>query len=99
MVRLQSDHDLFYRQSNKLLLLVRSLHPLPAEHQKLVAEVVMIRLFMLLETVVESICCKLRCNVSGRHRSIINSSTAKRRQSVGFDGDLSEVEAEEGSVE
>ena len=48
----------------KLLSLVRSLHPLQAEHQKLVAEVVMIRLFMLLETVVESICCKLCCGAT-----------------------------------
>jgi hypothetical protein len=64
MVRLQSDYDQFYRQSNKLLSLVGSLHSLPAEHQKLVAEIVMIRLFMLLEIVVESICCKLCCGAN-----------------------------------
>jgi hypothetical protein len=64
MVRLQSDYDSFYRQSNKLFSLAGSLQPLPAGHQKLVAEVVMIRLFMLFEGAVESICCKLCCGAT-----------------------------------
>jgi hypothetical protein len=64
MVRLQSDYDLFFHQSNKLLSLSASLHPLAMGHQKLVAEVVMIRLFMLFEGAAESICCKLCCGAN-----------------------------------
>jgi hypothetical protein len=64
MVRLQTDYDLFSRQSNRLLSLVRSLHLLPAEHQKLVAEIAMMRLFVLFEIAVESICCKLCCGAN-----------------------------------
>lgn len=59
MPTLRRDHDLFSLQSNKPLSLSRSFGLLPAQHQKLVAEIVLLRLFGLLENSLESICAKL----------------------------------------
>ena len=78
MPTLRRDHDLFSLQSNKLLSLSRSLGLLPAQHQKLVAEIVLLRLFGLLENSLESICAKL-CSGASYVDGTVPSVRAQQR--------------------
>jgi hypothetical protein len=101
MARLQTDYDLFSRQSNRLLLLVTSLHPLPTEHQKLVVEIAMIRLFTLFEMAVESICCKLCCGADYLDGSVPAVIVRQRSAAAALHsmGELSAPKNEESQVE
>lgn len=47
-----------------LAALMPSLQSLPIGHRKLVAEIVLIRLFLLLENTTRSVCCKLLCGAN-----------------------------------
>ena len=57
------DWRTFGLEASRLNHLVSSIDTLPAGHRKLVAEIVMIRLFLLLENNIASICAKLICGV------------------------------------
>ncbi len=70
---LSVDWSRFQDKSARLKALVSSLKPLSLNHRKLVAEIVMIRLFLLCENTVASICTKLLCGAD-----YIDGSSPKR---------------------
>ena len=55
------DWNNFGAQTARLRQLISSISPLSVNHRKLVAEIVMVRLFLLTENTVGSICAKLLC--------------------------------------
>jgi hypothetical protein len=64
MFQLRRDHALFLLQSNKLLALLQSIAALSPQHQKLVEEIVLLRLSALLEEALEEILCKICCGAT-----------------------------------
>lgn len=58
------DRDEFHSQSIRLDSLLSSLSTLHIRHRKLVAEIVMIRLFLLVENTIQSVCAKLLCGAT-----------------------------------
>jgi hypothetical protein len=55
------DYRLHDAETGRLLALCGTLNTLQAAHQKLVAEIVLLRLFSLFENAISSICLKLAC--------------------------------------
>lgn len=62
MYRLEVNLREFDQQANKLSNLEKSLLPLPAAYQKLIAEIMHLRLFYVLENTFASMACKVVCN-------------------------------------
>ena len=58
---LASDLSNFQNETRRLEDLIGSIERLSAAHRKIVAEIILIRLFLLAENTVESICLKLVC--------------------------------------
>ena len=70
----------FRNESARLQGLVSSLEPLSLNHRKLVAEIAMVRLFLLAENTVASVCAKLLCGAAyldGRSPKRIVSASSK----------------------
>lgn len=63
MPSLGVDLILFNHETDKLRDLVVSLSVLPAKYQKLVAEIVLLRLFSMFENSISSICYKISCGI------------------------------------
>jgi len=64
MPNLDIDHNFFNREISKLNSLASSLGTLSPSHQKLVAEIILLRLFSLLENAIASICIKIACGAN-----------------------------------
>ena len=64
MPRLDIDFNLFDKETSKLYGLVSNLNNLSAFYQKLVAEIILLRLFSLLENAISSICIKIACGAN-----------------------------------
>jgi len=64
MPSILTDYRVYDSQTNSLLRLRASLKDLPPTHQKLVAEIVLLRLFSLFENLVSSVSIKLVCGAS-----------------------------------
>ena len=58
---LSTDWNRFTLETTRLEALVASLGDLSPRHRKLVGEIVMVRLFLLAENTVASVCTKLVC--------------------------------------
>ena len=58
---LSVDLKQFYSQTTQLNSLIPSLNNLSADHRKLVAEIMMVRLFLMVENTIQSACGKLLC--------------------------------------
>jgi hypothetical protein len=58
---LSVDLKQFYFQTSRLNSLLPSLNNLPTNHRKLVAEIMMVRLFLIVENTIQSACGKLLC--------------------------------------
>ena len=79
MPRLDIDYNLFDRETSKLSSLVSNLNNLPPYHQKLVAEIVLLRLFSLLENAIVSISTKIACNANyldGSHPVLLTNASS-----------------------
>ena len=59
--KLEVDWRKFRQESSRLQSLIPSLGPIPPAHRKLIAEIVMVRLFLLVENTVASIGTKILC--------------------------------------
>lgn len=64
MPRLDIDYNLFFKETSKLNTLLSSISILPPFHQKLVAEIILLRLFSLLENAIASISARIACNAN-----------------------------------
>ncbi len=58
---LKRDWREYQRESSRLQALIASVGSLEPKHRKLVAEIVMIRLFLLTENTIASVCVKILC--------------------------------------
>lgn len=61
MPRLDLEYTFFRRETNKLIALHANISPLPPAYQKLVAEIIVLRLFDLLQNVIKSTAVKIIC--------------------------------------
>lgn len=59
-----SDYRIHDFETNRLLDLCKTLGAMEPVHQKLVAEIVLLRLFYLFENVISSVCMKLTCGAN-----------------------------------
>lgn len=64
MPNLRVDHDYYYQETAKLLVLQAFPPTLPSNYRRLVAEIVLLRCFYLLENTIESIASKLPCGAA-----------------------------------
>lgn len=64
MPKLSVDHATFFNDTDSLLDLLSSISALQPRHQKLIAEIVLVRLALALENTLKSIFCKLACNAN-----------------------------------
>jgi hypothetical protein len=74
------DHELA-----RLVSLLPSIPTLPAAHRKLVAEIMMVRLFLLVENTIQSVCGKLLCNCNYLDGSTPRRLVTARSLSMAFD--------------
>ena len=63
-VSLAVNLDEFYSQTSRLSSLIISLNNLSIGHRKLVAEIIMVRLFLMVENTIQSACAKLLCGAT-----------------------------------
>ena len=75
---LRVDWTRFNTESNRLLALAGSLDDLPIAHRKLVAEIAMIRLFLLTENTIASVGAKLLCGATYLDGTIPQALVAAR---------------------
>jgi ribosomal protein S20 len=61
MPRLDLEYTFFHRETNKLIALHANINPLPPAYQKLVAEIIVLRLFDLLQNAIKSTVVKIIC--------------------------------------
>ena len=64
MPKLDIEFNLISIETSKLTDLVLGLSALSAAHQKLVAEIILLRLFSLLENAIASVCIKIACGAN-----------------------------------
>jgi hypothetical protein len=78
MARVQPDYRTFYEETDRLLALLRSMTALGAMHRKLIAEIVHLRLAILLENHMKIIFSKLCCGTPYIDGSVPTCSPDKR---------------------
>lgn len=61
MVKLNSDYQVFIQQTDRLMNLLSNIHSLSPQYSKLIGEIIMLRLFDMLEQIFKSIAVKLIC--------------------------------------
>ncbi len=64
MSNIAADYKLHDSESGRLLALSGTIGNLPSAHQKLVAEIVLLRLFYLFENIISSVASKLACGAT-----------------------------------
>lgn len=84
--RLEVDWKEFYSQSLSLDSLLNPMSTLPVHHRKLIAEIVLVRLFLLVENTVQSICAKILCGAgyldSSQPQCLIRARSANHAYSL-----------------
>ena len=84
--RLAVDWKEFDYQSVQLGSLLLPIATLPIRHRKLIAEIALVRLFLLVENTVESICAKILCGASyldaSQPKILIRAQSATHAQSL-----------------